>query len=126
MLKILFFILVFTNSTFLAFAQTEEKPKAYLFDEFESVSKVEVKKRTENLRNKLHDSAWKEKYVDAYLIFFSNAKKKSSFNVEKLVRDTLFNNCYDCFGWNVAKVDLPLSVNDDTPAFVRPAVFSAE
>jgi hypothetical protein len=29
-------------------------------------------------------------------------------------------------GWNVAKVDLPLSVNDDTPAFVRPAVFSAE
>ncbi len=100
MLKILFFILVFTNSTFLAFAQTEEKPKAYLFDEFESVSKVEVKKRTENLRNKLHDSAWKEKYVDAYLIFFSNAKKKSSFNVEKLVRDTLFNNCYDCFGWN--------------------------
>ncbi len=100
MLKILFLISVFASSTFLALAQTEEKPKAYLFDEFSANSKVEVKTKTENLRKKLRETAWSEKPVGAYLIFFYNEKKKSSFNIEKLVRDTLFNNCYDCLGYS--------------------------
>ena len=100
MSKILFLILVFASSTFFALAQTEEKPKAYLFDEFSASSKVEVKTKTENLRRTLRETAWSKKPVGAYLMFFYNEKKKSSFNIEKLVRDTLFDNCYDCLGYS--------------------------
>jgi hypothetical protein len=98
MLKILFFILVFASSTILALAQTEEKPKAYLFDEFNANSRVEVKTRIEKLKKKLQETAWTDKPVGAYLMFFSDEKKKPSFNIERLVRDTLFNNCRDCLG----------------------------
>ena len=37
-------------------------------------------------------------------MFFYNAKKKSSFDVEKLVRDTLFDNCRDCFGFDPPRI----------------------
>ncbi len=100
MLKILFLILVFASSTFLALAQTEEKPTAYLFDEFSASSKVEVKTKTEKLRKELHETAWTKNPLGAYLIFFYDDKKKSLFNIEKLVKDTLFDNCYDCFGFS--------------------------
>jgi len=100
MLKILFFILAFASSTFSALAQTEEKPKAYLFDEFSASSKVEVKAKTQNLRKKLQETAWSEKPVGAYLMFFYNEKRKSSFNIQNLVRDTLFDNCRDCLGYS--------------------------
>ena len=100
MLKTLFLILFFAGLTLSALAQTEEKPKAYLFDEFTAKSRVEVKTRTEKFRKKLQESAHTEKPNGAYLMFFYDAKKKSSFNIEKLVRDTLFYNCYDCFGFS--------------------------
>jgi len=100
MSKILFLILVLASSTFSVLAQIEEKPKAYLFDEFNANSRVEVKTKTENLKQKLRETAWTEKPVGAYLMFFYNEKKKSSFNIEKLVRDTLFDNCRDCLGFS--------------------------
>ena len=104
MSKTLFFILVFVVSSLLALAQTIEKPKAYLFDEFTAKSKVEVKTRTQKFREKFQALARSEKPEGAYLIFFYNAKKKSSFNVEKLVRDTLFDNCRDCFGFDPPRI----------------------
>jgi len=100
MSKILFLILVLASSTFSVLAQIEEKLKAYLFDEFNANSRVEVKTKTENLKQKLRETAWTEKPVGAYLMFFYNEKKKSSFNIEKLVRDTLFDNCRDCLGFS--------------------------
>lgn len=100
MLKVLFLILVFVSSTFLASAQTEEKPKAYLFDEFNASSRVEIKTKTENLKKKLRETAWSEKPDGAYLMFFYNEKKKPSINIQNLVRDTLLGNCRDCLGYS--------------------------
>jgi hypothetical protein len=104
MLKTLILILVFVVPALSALAQTEEKPKAYLLDEFSPKGRVEVKSRTKKLRKKLQELARTEKPEGAYLMFFYDAKKKSSFNIEKLVRDTLFDNCYDCFGYDAPRI----------------------
>lgn len=98
MLRVLFLILVLASSSVLA--QTEEKPKAYLFDEFKGVSLKEIKTRTEKLKKKLKENAWSKNFVDAYLIFYYDKKQKSSDKQEKLVRFELSHKCYDCMGWN--------------------------
>lgn len=94
----LFLILVLMSSA--AFAQTEEKPKAYLFDEFGQISQKEVKQRAEKLRKKLQEPASKNGGLGAYLIFYSGDKQKSLRNMEILIRDVLFDNCRDCYGFS--------------------------
>lgn len=98
MWRILFLHLVLTSST--VFAQTQEKPKSYIFDEFGRISQAEVKKRTEKLKEKLQENAWKTNSLGAYLIFYYDEKQKSLRSIDKLVRDVLFDNCRDCFGFS--------------------------
>jgi hypothetical protein len=98
----LFLIFVLLSS--VVFAQTEEKPKAYLFDEFGQISQKEVKQQTEKLRKKLQEPDSKNGGLGAYLIFYSGDKQKSLRNMEILIRDVLFDNCRDCYGFSGPRI----------------------
>ena len=102
LLYTLFSIVVLMSSA--VFAQTEEKPKTYLFDEFGQISQKEVKQRTEKLRKKLQEPASKNGGLGAYLIFYSGDKQKSLRNMEILIRDVLFDNCRDCYGFSGPRI----------------------
>ena len=94
MWRVLFLILVVMCS--VSFSQTEEKSKAYLFDEFGKVDQVEIKVRTEKFRKKLEQGRNSRDFDDAYLFFYyenENELKK----IQTLTRDVLYKDCRDCF-----------------------------
>lgn len=84
--------------------EQKEDPKAYLFDEFGKVSQKEVKQRTEKLRKKLQEPASTNEDLGAYLIFYPDDKQKSLRNLEILIRDVLFDNCRDCYGFGGPRI----------------------
>ena len=96
MLRILFFIIVLVSPS--VFAQTEEKPKPILFDEFSGFNMKELKSKTEKFKVKFQEFA--DTGTAAYLIFYSGENRKPSNRLEINVRDTLYNNCNDCFGYS--------------------------
>ena len=103
MFKILFLVLVVTSSGIFA-QQTgnneqKEKPKTYLFDEFGKISQKEIKLRAEKLRKKLQEHDSINEGFGAYLIFYTGSNEKSLRKIEMLVRDVLFDNCRDCYGF---------------------------
>ena len=61
MFKVLFLIL-FVMSSF-AFAQTEEKPQANLFDEFEMATNGNVKMRTDSFFTELSNNPASQGYI---------------------------------------------------------------
>lgn len=108
MFKILFLILILISPTIFA-QQSEndeqnEKPKAYLFDEFGEISRKEIKLRTEKLRKKLQEPDAKNGGFGAYLIFYSDDKEESLPNTETFIRNVLFDNCRDCYGYNGPRI----------------------
>jgi hypothetical protein len=95
MFRVLFLILVVMSS--VAFAQIDEKPKAYLFDEFGKISRGKWRKHIEKFKAKLQENRWSKKFSDGFVINYAvnvNELKKA----ESFARDFLFENCYDCFG----------------------------
>lgn len=101
-LSLLFLILAAMSS--VAFAQSKEKAKAYLFDEFNTSSQAEIASRTQKLREKLIENVRLDNYVSVYLVFYYNENQKSPINIEKLVRDVLYENCLDCYGFDGPRI----------------------
>ncbi len=123
MWRALFLILVVMCSTF--FAQTAEKPKAYLFDEFGKIDQVEIKARTENFRKKLEQSRSSRNFDDAYLFFYYENEKELK-KTQNLIEDVLYRECRDCFDnvritfLNAGKVKKPKTQFWLAPAGVKP------
>jgi len=80
------------------FAQTSEKPKAFLFDEFEKLDSPEIKLRTERLRKKIQERAWSKEPFSAYVVIFKDHQNSSTRPLEKRIIDALFEDCRDCMG----------------------------
>ena len=103
MLKILFLILFVMSSA--VFAQQgenneqKEKPKSILFDEFEKISRKEIKLRAQKLREKFLERESKDSGLVAYLIFYTDDKIKTLKDTERIIIDVLLDNCRDCYGF---------------------------
>src|SRR5690349_21094115 len=98
MRKVPILLILLATAALAALAQNTEKPKAYLFDEFQSDDKNEVVTRTNQLKGKLREIAHSKAYENVYIFFFYAAKRKPSFDVRGLIYDTLYADCRDCFG----------------------------
>jgi hypothetical protein len=98
MLRILLLIFVLTSSNVLA--QTKDLPKAYLFDEFGTVSTKQIKIKTQKLREKIQEQAWSDKPLGAYVVFYYGKTRNSSRNLEIIIQNSLFDNCRDCMGFS--------------------------
>jgi len=84
--------------------EQKEQLKAHLFDEFGKISQKEIKLRSEKLRKKLQERDSINENSGAYLIFYTDSKEKSSRQKEILIRDVLFDNCRDCYGFSEARI----------------------
>ena len=93
---VLHLIFLYTISTLMASGQTGGKPKAILFDEFNFTNQDVVRERTQRLKKKLQENRSLEIPPTVYLAFFYN--KRPSFDIRRLVADTLHSDCRDCFG----------------------------
>src|SRR5690242_1258106 len=65
------------------YAQTSEKPKAFLFDEFEKLDDREIDSRTLKLRQKVQERAWTKEPYSVYIVVFKDEKNSSTRPVEK-------------------------------------------
>jgi hypothetical protein len=97
MWRILILIIVLSASNL--FSQTAEKPKAFLFDEFEVIPDREIRSRTQRLREKIHEKAWSNEPLSAYVVVYHPGANGSTKRLEKLMIDALFDQCYDCMGF---------------------------
>jgi hypothetical protein len=96
--KVRMLILMVVLSGSSLFAQTADKPKAFLFDEFEKFDNREINLRTKKLEEKIKEKAWSKEPFSAYVVIFSDEKNSSTRLLEKRIIDALFDDCRDCMG----------------------------
>jgi hypothetical protein len=94
-------VLSFLLLTANLFAQTAEKPRAFLFDEFERIGNQEIKLKTKKLRAKIAENAWsKGAFAGAYIIIWDDGNNRSAAKLQTLITNALFEDCRDCMGWD--------------------------
>jgi hypothetical protein len=84
--------LILAASTVLA--QKNETPKAVVVDDFGKTSAKEIRKKTQKLRDEIAKRARKDPAFDVRVIFYYG-KVQSSPNLESLVLNSLYENCYE-------------------------------
>lgn len=78
----------------------KQESKAILFDEFGEISQKEITSRTSKLREKLVERSSRETKLGAYIILYAKTKKVRNIElVRKIIVKTLYDNCYDCYGY---------------------------
>ena len=80
--------------------QTAEKPKAFLFDEFEAISDRQVTSKTLKLRERIREKAWSKEPLGAWIIIFHGGKELTPTRLESVVADALSQDCRDCMGFS--------------------------
>ena len=89
---LLLLTLILAASTVLA--QKDEAPKAIVFDDFGKTSAKEVRRKTQKLRDEIAKRARKNPAFDVRVIFYYG-KTQTSPNLESLVLNSLYENCYE-------------------------------
>lgn len=84
-----------------AFSQIDQtlKPKAYIFDEFGTAAQKEWKERIAKYRTKLEELS-RSPVGDVALLVFYGENFQRIRQSEVFVRDNLFRDCRDCFGFD--------------------------
>ena len=86
------------------YAQTSEKPKAFLFDEFEKLDSREIDLRTAKLRRKIQERAWTKEPYSVYIVVFKDEKNSSTRPMEERISNALFRDCHDCMGYDGPRI----------------------
>jgi hypothetical protein len=79
-------------------AQTAEKPKAFVFDEFGRIGKKETRNRTFKFRKEIARREGGDESARYFFFFYRGESEESTDGVERLVRDALWEDCRDCMG----------------------------
>ena len=111
MIRSILLAVFFASFSCAALAQTADKPKAQLFDEFKVTTNDELITRTTLFRNRLVKQDWKAVYI---FVFY--ASKKPGY-IRTLVTETLYKNCYDCFGYSPLITFVDIDDSDDRVQF---------
>ena len=88
-------LLTFFLATSTVLAQKDEAPKAVVFDDFGKTSAKEVRKKTQKLRDEIAKRARKNPAFNVHVIFYYGKTQSSSPNLESLVLNSLYENCYE-------------------------------
>jgi len=91
--KVLLLTLILAASTVLA--QKDETPKAILFADFGKIGVKEIRKKTQKLRDEIAKRAGRNLAFDVRVIFYYGRAQTSSGNLENLVLNSLYENCYE-------------------------------
>lgn len=96
MWRILILVIAMSSSSLLG--QTAEKPKAFLFDEFEIIPERQIRSRTQKLRDRISEKAGSIEPYSAYIVLYHPDTNASTKRLEKVIIDALFEDCRDCMG----------------------------
>ncbi len=110
--------IVMASSLNAVLAQTSDRPKAQLFDEFRITTKVDLIARTSRFRSRLEKKDWK----GVYIFLFFDATTKQAYSIRKPVIETLYKDCRDCFGYSplITFVDIDDSDEESVQFWIIP------